>query len=73
MRMTVTLQLNGRSIQIPCGACGALLKISLMRQDDESTSSAGGARGKHKPGSLDRDGLRLLIESLPTDRAPRPE
>jgi len=71
MRMTVTLQLNGRSIQIPCGGCGELLKISLWRPDGGSGSSAGGDPKFSKHDSLARGDLRLMIESLPTVAARR--
>ena len=73
MRMTVILQLDGRSIQIPCGGCGSLLKISLRRPGGASGSSPDSEPDYSKHDSLSKGDLRLLIESVPTGRVSPPE
>jgi len=73
MRMTVILQLNGRSIQIPCGGCGLQLRISLLRPRVPSTSSPGTEHLESRHGLHDKDDLRLLIESVPTEAVPQQE
>jgi len=70
MRMTVILELDGRSIQIPCGGCGSLLKISLLRQGDQSISSQDTEQKPSNRSSLGKDALRLLIVSVPTEAVP---
>ena len=71
MRMTVILPPDGRSIQIPCGGCGALLKISLRRPAAKSGLSPAGDPLENKEASLEVGDQLLVIESLPIVVAPR--
>jgi len=72
MKMIAFLRPDGGSILIPCGECGARHKLSQLKPAAPSGSSPGGAPGYNKGDLRGKDGLRLLIESVPTEVAPRP-
>ena len=72
MRMTVPLPSDGRSILIPCGECGSLLKLSLLRQAVSSGLFQGADLEQSKRVLNAVDALLLQIASVPTEAARRP-
>jgi len=69
MSTTASLQPGGRSVQIQCDACGAPLRISLLRQDGRSGLSPVTGRPQSKGNFRVQAAQRLLIASALTGPA----